>query len=542
MAKTSPTAVSPEQWATRAGVILAVTGSAVGLGNFLRFPGLASQYNIAAFMVPYLISLVLVGLPTAWAEWTMARHGGSRGFHSAPGIFRLIWHSKLAPYFGVLGLIVPVMIYMYYVFIESWCLGYAFHYLNGGLADLSARGGSYAEFFTTYTGMGADGSLFTDPLSTPLLFLAACVVLNFVLIYRGINKGIEWFCSWAMPALVVCALILLIRVLTLGTPDPALPERNVINALGFMWDPLQSRSGFWESLANPQLWLDAAGQIFFSLSVGFGVIITYASYLKPKDDIALSSTTSVAGNEFCEVSLGGMIIIPVAFLFLGPEMTREVQGSSFGLGFQALPSVFETMPFGRFFGFLFFFLLFLAAVTSSLSMLQPAIAFLEEGLGLDRRGSVAFLGLVTVIGSGFIVYFSKDAMALDTIDTWVGTCCIFVLATVQVILFGWAMGTERGYRELLTGAHIHIPALIKPILKWVTPLFLLTIFGAWVNNKFIAPLIDGGWSGLKASLFPHPVAGYSLAFIALVLIFFLLLIHQAVRRWNQHHPLPEKQP
>ncbi|MGF1679641.1 MAG: sodium-dependent transporter [Candidatus Methylacidiphilales bacterium] len=531
-----------ERWATRMGVILAVTGSAVGLGNFLRFPGLASQYNTAAFMVPYLISLLLVGLPVAWAEWTMARYGGNRGFHSCPGIFRLIWRQKLSPYLGVLGLIVPVMIYMYYVFIESWCLGYAFYYLNGTLAHLKSEGGSYTEFFSQYTGMTADGSLLSSLTQPSLLFLIICVVLNFVLIYRGLSKGIEWFCSWAMPALVLCALILLVRVLTLGTPDPAFPDRNVLSALAFMWDPVQADSGFMESLMNPQMWLDAAGQIFFSLSVGFGVIITYASYLRSQDDLALSSTTSVAGNEFCEVALGGMIIIPVAFLFLGAEMTREVRGSSFGLGFESLPLVFETMPAGRFFGFVFFFLLFLAAITSSLSMLQPAIAFLEEGLNLNRKGSVAILGFITVIGTLFIVYFSKDATALDTIDTWVGTLCIFILATVQIVLYGWALGSDRGYQELHTGANIRIPALVKPILKWVTPIFLLVIFGAWSNKKLIQPLLKDGWNGLWESLFPNAVAAYSMGFIGLVFLFFLLLIHQAVARWNKEHPLEGIQP
>ena len=348
-----------EAWGTRLGVILAVTGSAVGLGNFLRFPGLASQYNTAAFMVPYLLSLLLVGLPIAWAEWTMGRHGGIRGYHSAPGIFRLIWNSRISPYLAVLGLIIPVMIYMYYVFIESWCLGYALHYLIGTFEGLEDKEGKYATFFTEYTGIVGDGSLFTE-INPTLIFLCFCVVFNFVLIYRGLNKGIEWFCSWAMPLLVICALILLVRVLTLGTPDPEHPDRGVIQALSFMWDPLKSDVGFMESLLNHEMWIKAAGQIFFSLSVGFGVIITYSSYLKKKDDIALSSTTAVAGNEFCEVALGGMIIIPAAFIFLGAEATNEVKGSTFGLGFMALPEVFETMPGGRF----FWLYLFLSSLSS----------------------------------------------------------------------------------------------------------------------------------------------------------------------------------
>ncbi|MEM9399478.1 MAG: sodium-dependent transporter [Verrucomicrobiota bacterium] len=523
---------SKEAWATRLGVILAVTGSAVGLGNFLRFPGLASQYNTAAFMVPYLLSLFIVGLPIAWAEWTMGRYGGTKGYNSAPGIFRIIWNNKFSPYLAVLGLIVPVMIYMYYVFIESWCLGYAFHYLAGTFEGLAEDNDKYQNFFKDYVGMNADGSLFNFG-NTTIWFLVICVVLNFALIYRGLSKGIEWFCMWAMPALVICAIILLIRVLTLGTPDPSAPDQNITNALAFMWDPTQSEMGFMESLTNFQMWMDAAGQIFFSLSVGFGVIITYSSYLKKKDDIALSSTTSVAGNEFCEVSLGGMIIIPAAFIFLGAEATNAVKGSTFGLGFMALPEVFETMPGGRFFGFVFFFLLFLAAVTSSLSMLQPAIAFLEEGLGLTRKGSVALLGFITLVGTSFIVWFSKDAHALDTIDTWVGTMCIYTLATIQVILFSWVFGVERGFKELHEGAEITIPTFFKFILKYVTPVFLIGIYIFWLWGKIAKPLLTEGFAGLQKSIFPDLVATLSIIFILLITGLFLLLIGQAVRKWKR---------
>ena len=120
-----------------------------------------------------------------------------------------------------------------------------------------------------------------------------------------------------MPALALCAVLVLIRVLTLGTPDPSKPELNVLNGLGQMWNLDAGGKSVWAQLANGKMWMEAAGQIFFSLSVGFGVIITYASYMRRDDDIALSSTTAVAGNEFFEVSLGGMITIPAAFIFFG---------------------------------------------------------------------------------------------------------------------------------------------------------------------------------------------------------------------------------
>ena len=116
---------NPERWGTRIGVIFAVMGSAIGLGNFLRFPGLASQYGGGHFMIPYFVAFLLLGLPIAWAEWSMGRLGARHGYNSTPGIFFALWKNRLSPYFGVLGLIVPVGIYMYYVYIESWCLYYA---------------------------------------------------------------------------------------------------------------------------------------------------------------------------------------------------------------------------------------------------------------------------------------------------------------------------------------------------------------------------------------------------------------------------------
>ena len=378
-----------EQWGSRIGVILAVAGSAVGLGNFLRFPGQAAQNGGGAFMLPYFISLLILGIPLCWAEWTMGRYGGTKGFNSAPGIFQTLWRNPLAKYLGSIALLVPLIIYMYYVVIEAWCLGYAFSYLNGELM-LGADSEKYSKFFDSFVGIGADGALFSGG-SSLIFFLMFTFVLNFILIYRGLSKGIESFCKIALPIMVICALCVLTRVITLGS-------EKVIAGLGAMWNPST------EYLMQPKTWLAASGQIFFSLSVGFGVVINYASYLKKNDDIALSGLTASSMNEFFEVCLGGMITLPAAFIFLGAAAKEQ---GTFGLGFNALPNVFAVMPGGRFFGFLWFFMLFTAAITSSLSMLQPVIAFFEEGLGLKRHASATLLGLVSAMGSGFVVYFLK---------------------------------------------------------------------------------------------------------------------------------------
>src|SRR5437762_6732306 len=225
-----------EQWGSRLGVILAVAGSAVGLGNFLRFPGLAAQNGGGAFMIPYFVALLVLGIPLGWAEWTMGRYGGLRGFNSAPGIFSAIWPHPIAKYLGGIALIVPLVICMYYVVIEAWCLGYAWYYLTGSLQK-GTEPAAYNKFFDDFIGTSADGELYTIGQHHVLVFLAITFLVNFVVIYRGLSKGIEDFCKWALPIMALCAILVLVRVLTLGTPDPEKPDQNLLSGLGFMWNP-----------------------------------------------------------------------------------------------------------------------------------------------------------------------------------------------------------------------------------------------------------------------------------------------------------------
>lgn len=512
-----------EQWGSRLGVILAVAGSAVGLGNFLRFPGQAVQNGGGAFMVPYFISLLLLGLPLVWVEWTMGRFGGRHGAHSAPAIMQVMGGRKAWRYPGILGILIPIVIYMYYVLIEAWCLGYAFHYLTGGIdlgSDPGSLGAKSSEFFQSFVGMSADGALLDGGTDSAVVFWIFTFTLNFILIYRGLAKGIEWFCIRAMPIMAICAVVVLIRVLTLP-PNPAAPEQNVLTGLGFMWNPRAAAEGAWyAALLDSKVWLAAAGQIFFSISVGFGVIINYASYLRPKDDVALSGLAAASTNEFFEVCLGGLITIPAAFIFLG---AAGATGGTFGLGFNALPAVFAQMPLTRVFGFVWFFMLFLAAITSSLSMLQPAIAFLEEELGLRRKASVSVLGLITALGSFFVIYHSKGLVALDTMDFWVGTTLIFVLATIEVILFAWFFGVERGYDEVMKGAQLTVPRSWMFVVKYVSPVFLLVIFAMFcVQNLpgYIEKMAEGGVPLLTISV------------IGSVMIFLALLVSISGQRKN----------
>jgi len=512
-----------QHWDSKLGVVLAVAGSAVGLGNFLRFPGLAAKYGGGVFLIPYFVAILLIGIPICWAEWAIGRHGGRHGFNSAPGILRVATGWAHGHYLGVLALLVPLVVYMYYVYIEAWCMAYAWYYLTGQLS-LGDDPAAYAAFFEGLVGVAHNGAVTQSASSPILLLLGLSIVLNLALIYRGITHGIEKFCRIAMPLLIVCAVLVLLRVLTLGTPNPALPEQNVINGLGFMWNPkIGTGETLWTTLANPDMWLQATGQVFFSISIGFGIIISYASYLRADDDVVLSGLTSTSTNEFCEICLGGLITIPAAFVFLGPAPVEKVAGSTFGLGFYTLPVVFAHMPLGSLFGFLWFFLLFLAAVTSSISMLQPVLAFIEEGVVASRAKATAILGVVSTCGTALVVHFSRDLVALDAMDFWVGQIGIFLLATTIVVVFSWVMGADKGIAEIRRGALLELPPGFRFVIKYVSPTYLVAIFALF--------LLDNA-SGYLTQLSQNYEAEIAVVFIFALLLLLTIAVAAAGRRWT----------
>ena len=565
-----------ENWNSRIGVILAVAGSAVGLGNFLKFPGQVAMYGGAAFMLAYVISFFVVGIPIAIVEWTIGRHGGANGFNSPAGIMGFFCKSKKMAYVGLSGAVLTVLIYCYYIYIEAWCLGYAFNFASGvvDFKTLSEAGG----FFGKFIGVSADGSAFRFGGDSVFVFLAVSFALNFWMIYRGVSRGIEFFCKYAMPTLVVMAIFIVIRMMTLTDVSPEHPERSINQGLGFMWNPekvvLEERDagGKWTTvrqlvgeseiaaerkrieaaveysvrtdsgrerirsisvltqLANPSIWIAAAGQVFFSLTVGFGAIMTYASYLKRKDDIVLSALTSCSANEFCEVCLGGMITVPAAVAFFGVSGAIGAGLTLFDLGFKVLPLFFVSIPLGKFFGFLFFLLLFLAAVTSSLSMLQPSMAFIEEATGLRRKFSTLLLGVITFFITGYVVYFSKDLKAMDTLDFWMGQVAVYVFAMVQTIAFAWFFGVDRGIKLANAGSDVKLPKLSGAILKYITPTVLLCVFALWFAKDVLGVIGGGELSPYITDLFgadgkqPNAVAWMAIIIILVLFGFFALVL------------------
>lgn len=472
---------SREQWGSRIGLILAVAGNAVGLGNFLRFPVQAAQNGGGAFMIPYFVAFLLLGIPLMWIEWGIGRYGGKFRHGSAPGMFAVLWNHKLAKYLGATGLFISLTIMIYYTYIESWTLGYSIFSILKLYFVENPTFENMKGFLHSYQGIQS-GTPF-DSITTAYITMLITFTINFIVLYKGISAGIEKLAKIAMPLLFVFALILVIRVLALGTPDPSKPEFSVWNGFAFIWNPDFSK------LNDPKIWLAAAGQIFFTLSVGMGTIHAYASYLKTNDDIALSGLSTAATNEFAEVVLGGSIAIPVAVAFFGINQTQEIaQGGAFNLGFVSMPIIFQKLPLGQLFGFLWFLLLFFAGITSSVAMGQPIIAFLEDEFGYSRKKATVTLALFVLICVQFVVFLLKYGF-LDEMDYWAGTFGLVVFALMETILFMWVFGADKAFEEINSGGDIKIPIFFKYIMKYITPLILIIIMIWWLINDAIPTLL-----------------------------------------------------
>ncbi len=446
-----------ESWSSKIGVILAVAGSAVGLGNFLRFPGEAARNGGGAFMIPYFAAFILLGIPLMWVEWSIGRFGGKYGHSTLPAMYQRLTGRSWAKYPGVFGLILPFVVIGYYTYIESMTLGYSVNSLLGKFDCVDIE--NCSTFLGEYISL--------DNFSTIVFFLLT-VAMNYYVLYKGVSGGIEKLCKVAMPALFLIAVVIMIKVFTLD---------GISKGLGFMWNPEFSL------LKDPSIWLAATGQIFFTLSLGFGVIQTYASYLKKDEDIALSGLSSASLNGFAEVVLGASISIPAAVVFFGASGAMDVaESGTFNIAFITMPVIFQNMGSPTFYGFLWFFLLFIAGVTSSISLGQPMIAFLEDEFGFSRRKAVniIFLGIIAIALPAMV--FINNGF-LDELDFWCANFLIVVSATIEMIIFAWVFGIEKGWSEITRGAMIKIPVIFKWIITYVTPVYLILLLGIWLFRK-----------------------------------------------------------
>ena len=451
-----------ESWGSRVGLVLAMAGNAVGLGNFLRFPVQAIQNGGGSFIIPYLTCFLLMGIPLLFVEWSMGRYGGRFGDHSTPFILDSIGgrNRKLWKYVGVFGIFTNLAVASYYCYIESWTLAYVWKSLAGAFGGQGTE--AVSQMFTDYTNLGT---------AEPIVFWVICLALNTWILSRGLSGGVEIAAKVGMPLLIFFGIFLAVRGVTLTAGESGAVFDGT-EGLNFLWTP--DFSSIW----NFKVWLAAAGQIFFTLSVGMGSIQCYASYLRSRDDIALNAMSAGWMNEFVEVVLGAAILIPISVGYLGIERVVELtQTGGLGLGFRTLPYLFQQWGpwLAALAGLAWFGLLFFAGITSSLAMGTPIMGFLRDEFGWKReRAALAFGISVLLLGLPTVLFFQYGVF--DEYDYWAGTVSLVVFAMLEIILFAWVFGIDKAWDEITRNADMKVPIFFKYIIKYVTPVILVAVF------------------------------------------------------------------
>lgn len=462
-----------ENWGSKLGLILAMAGNAVGLGNFWRYPYQAAKNGGGAFMLPYFGALILMGIPLMFVEWNLGRYGGKYGHGSLGPMVYLQAREGISPktaailggLAGAIALGVTVLVNSYYNHIIGWTLGYAFQSITGGYMDTTISTG---QFFENYV---------QSPVMVFTFWIIALVILGLA-VSGGIQKGIELLAKFMMPTIYIFGAILIVRTLTLGSPVN--PDWSPIAGLNYIWSPRWDQLSWTAALA-------AAGQIFFTLSLGMGIICNYASYLKPDDDIVLSSLTTVALNEVAEVILGGTIAIPIAYTFLGIEGLQ----AGVGLSFISLPNIFRVMAGGQLMGALWFLLLAFAGITSAVAMYNYIVSLLEESFGMHKKKAsltVFFLYLLVGLPVALEPILTKTAnLAYFTeVDNWVGVYLLVVLGLIEVITSGWLMG-RKSKTEMNNGSYWKIPDwFFMLFIQFLTPISIIGLLVMSTRDYIIA--------------------------------------------------------
>lgn len=444
-------------WGSRVGLILAMAGNAVGLGNFLRFPVQAVENGGGAFIIPYLVCFLFMGIPLLFVEWSVGRLGGRNGNHSTPFILDSMDKRKFWKYIGVFGIFTNIAVAAYYCYLESWTLTYVYHSITGSFdGQTQAQVANYFGNYISFEGF------------ENVIFWVLCLLLNTWILSRGLSGGVEKVAKIGMPLLILFGIFLAYKAITIvGGEQGAILDGTA--GLNFLWEPQ------FDSIWNMKVWLAAAGQIFFTLSIGMGSIQCYASYIKKNDDIALNAMSAGWMNGFVEVVLGSSIIIPISIGYFGIDGLKELlsEGGGLGLGFKTMPYLFEQWGsvLGVVAGIAWFGLLFFAGVTSSLAMGTPVMGFLQDEFGWKQKNAAWMFGfIVLILGLPTVLFFQHGVF--DEYDYWAGTVSLVIFAFVEIILFAWIFGMKKGWEEIQHGADIKVPKIFKYVIMYITPVML----------------------------------------------------------------------
>lgn len=398
------------QWGTRLGFLLAAIGSAIGLGNIWRFPAVAYENGGGAFFIPYLFALLTAGIPILIMEFAI----GNKFRSSSPRSFSKI--SKGMEWIGWWQVLVAFVISTYYPIIIAWSL--MFTYYSFGTQWGSDTGTFFFSEFLNMAAPGTFGSLVPNVL-IPLIIVWAMV---FFILGKGIKRGIELANRIFIPSLFIIFFIIVIRALTLP---------GAVEGLNAFFEPN------WESIMDGSVWVAAYGQIFFSLSIAFAIMITYSSYLPKNSDITNNAFITGFANSSFELLAGIGVFAILGFMAVQSGTTVDkVVESGVGLAFVVFPEIISQMPLSSLFGILFFASLFLAGISSMISITETYIAGLQEKFSISRGKAILFGAGVSFLIS--IFYATQGGLVLlDTVDYFINNYGVALAGLFEVVAIAW---------------------------------------------------------------------------------------------------------
>lgn len=430
------------------GFILAVAGSAVGLGNIWRFPYLAAKYGGGIFLLVYLILMLTFGYALIVAETSLGR----KTRLSPVGAYRAFGQMKRNPFLvfgGWINAIVPMLILPYYCLIGGWIIKYLFEYVVGDV-NLVAGDGYFGSFISSPF----------EPIIWNLIFLGCTLGI----ILKGVEGGVERASRVMMPLLLILAVIVAIYSMT---------RPGAGAGIYYYLVPDFSKFSIMTVVA-------ACGQLFFSLSIGMGILITYGSYMK-KDVNVEQATYSIGFMDTLVATLAGFMIIPAVFAFSGG--TAEALNAGPSLMFITIPKIFESMGFGGIIGAVFFLMVFFAALTSSISIMETCVSTLTDELHWSRRKSALFmtfeaiaLGVPCSLGFGVWDFISIAGLSiLDMMDFLASLILCPLAAMLICLLIGRIVGIENLISEVKISSAFHGEKIFRICISWLAPLLLLVV-------------------------------------------------------------------
>lgn len=434
-----------DNFGSRFGVLVAMAGSAVGLGNLWRFPYLVGTNGGAAFIIIYLVFVFLLCLPIMYSEFIIGRRSQSNVF----GAFRVLAPGSHWSGTGLIAVLGSISILAFYCVVGGWTIDYMVKALL-----LRFRTGDSEQLKMMFE---QTATSHYESMAYLLVFLA----LTGMIVIAGVKKGIEKYTKIMMPILFVMVILIAVRSLTLPGAEAG---------VSFLFKPDFSK-------VTSRTILEALGQAFFSLSLGCGTIMTYGSYVKKNENIIQTSImTSVADTMFAIIA--GLAIMPAVFAFgISP-------GEGPGLVFVTLPHIFAQLPLGSVIAVLFFFILFIAAITSSISLLEVVVAYIKEEFKMSRLAAVGLsLALITVLGvlcslsQGVLAHVKIVGLNIfDFFDKLSANILMPIGGFLAVIFVGWRMSRADYLDEISSGGTIGFPQWLllgfRFVIKFVTPVVI----------------------------------------------------------------------